>query len=136
MLDPALLVGFGEGVVVDDGVPGRIGGEVVGECGTAEDAADVVGILPGVVDEAFTEVREWKAVGGFEDLEGGGFEGGEAWVGLEDFGGALILGFDPGQGFVAVDVFEPLILVGGDAIWGQGWERFGRVRMACVLLWP
>ncbi len=98
VLDPALLVGFGESVVVDDGVPVGIGGEVVGERGAAEDAADVVGVLPGVVDEVSMEVGEWEAVGGFEDLEGGGFEAGEAWVGFEDFGGALILGFDPGDG--------------------------------------
>ena len=57
-----------------------------------------LGVLPGVVDGAFAEVGDSEAVGGFEDLEGGGFERGEVWVGFEDFGGALVLGFDPGDG--------------------------------------
>ena len=86
----------------------------------------MVGVLPGVVDEAFAEVGDGEAVGGFEDLEGGGFERGEAGVGFEDFGGALVLGFDPGHGLVAVDVFEPDVFVGWEI--GLSWRWFGRVR--------
>jgi hypothetical protein len=79
----------------------------------------VVGVLPGVVDEAGAKVGHGEAVGGLEDLEGSGFEGGEAGIGFEDFGGALVLGFDPGHGLVAVDVFEPDVFVGGE-IGGAG----------------
>ena len=87
----------------------------------------MVGVLPGVVDEAFAEVGDGEAVGGFEDLERGGFERGEAGVGFEDFCGAVVFGFDPGHGFVAVDVFEPEVFVGWEmAGWLGRW--FGRVR--------
>ena len=112
MLDPALVVGLGEGVVVDDGVPVWCGRQIVSEGCAAEDAADVLRVLPRVVDGVGMEVGDSEAVRGFEDLEGGAFEGGEAWVGLEDFCGALVLCFDPGDGTIAVDVFEPLVVVG------------------------
>ena len=98
LLDPFFVVLPGEGVVVDDGVPVGLGGEVAGEGGFAEDAADVLGVLPGVVDLADAEVRGGQAGGGLEDFEGGLFEFGIVRVGLEDLGGAGVLCVDPGHG--------------------------------------
>ena len=71
LLDPLLVVLLGEGVVVDDGVPVGLVGEVAVERGAAEDAANVLGVLPGVVDVADAELGGGKTSGGLEDLEGG-----------------------------------------------------------------
>ena len=112
LLNPFFVVLFGEGVVVDDGLPVRFVGEVAGEGGFAEDAADVLGVLPGVVDFADAEVWAGQPGGRFEDLEGGFLKLGVVRVGLKDFCGALVLGVDPCHGAVAGDVFEPLVFVG------------------------
>ncbi len=112
LADPALAVCFGECVVVDDGVPFWISGLVVFESGAADDSADMFGVAPGVVDVAGAEDREGEALGGIEDFEGFGPVGGPAGIFFDYVGGALILCLDPGQLLVAVDVFEPGVLVG------------------------
>ena len=112
-LDPLLVVLSGEGVVVDDGVPVGILGEIAFERGAAKDAANVLGVLPGVVDFADAEVGRGKAGGGFEDFECGFGEGIVVGISVENLGGASIFGVDPGHGARAVDVFEPLVFVGG-----------------------
>ena len=48
--DPLLLVLFGERVVVEDGLPVRVGAQIAGQTSAAQDAAYVLGVLPGVVD--------------------------------------------------------------------------------------
>ena len=58
LLDPLLVVLCGEGVVVDDGVPVGLRLEVAVERGAAENAANVLGVLPGVVDFADAELRD------------------------------------------------------------------------------
>ena len=110
--DPLLVVLDCERVVVDDGVPVGLVGDVAFERGAAEDAADVLGVLPGVVDGADAEARTGQAGRGFEYFESGFGEGVVVRVGLENFGGAGIFGVDPGHGAFAVDVFEPLVFVG------------------------
>ena len=70
LLRPTSRCLCGEGVVVEDGVPVGLVGEVAGEGGAAEDAADVLGVLPGVVDVAYAELRVGETCGGFEDFEG------------------------------------------------------------------
>ena len=112
LLDPLLVVLRGECVVVDDGVPVGLIVEVAVERGAAENAANVLGVLPGVVDLADAELRAGKARGGLEDLEGGFGQRGVDGADVERFGGAFVLGIDPGHGTFAGDVFEPLILVG------------------------
>ncbi len=124
-LDPLLVVLFGEGVVVDDGVPVGVFGEVAFEGGAAEDAADVLGVLPGVVDFADAELGAGQAGGGFEDLEGCVGEGGVDGSDVEGFGGAGVFGVDPGHGALAVDVFEPLVFVGGVDVLRSGWGESG-----------
>jgi hypothetical protein len=111
--DPLGVVLLAQGVVVDDGMPGGLGGQVVGQRGLAEEAVGVVGVAPKVVDFAAALLGEGHAVGGFGELEGLGVIGGVAGVGLEDFQGAVVLGLDPGHGARAGDVLEPEVFVGG-----------------------
>lgn len=56
LCDPFDVVGFGERVVVEHGLPMRLRSEIVGQRCLAQDADDVLRILPLVVDHAHTEV--------------------------------------------------------------------------------
>ena len=110
---PAGLLGGVEGVDVEDGLPVRRGGVVVGHGGATEDAAGILGVAPEVVDEVAAQVGKGKAVGVLEDLEGFRGVGGDAGIGFEQLGGAGVLSSDPIESARAVHVFEPDVLVVG-----------------------
>jgi hypothetical protein len=112
LVDPLLVVLFGKGVVVNNGVPVGVVGEIAFEGGAAEDAANVICVLPGVVDGADAKLGGRQASGRLKDFESSIGKGVIDGADVEGFGGAIIFGVYPGHGAFAVNVFKPLIFIG------------------------
>ena len=69
MKDPAGVFLLAERVDIEDGLPVRIRSRVIVHGGFAEESADVLLVVPEVVDLVAAEIGERKAVGVFDDLE-------------------------------------------------------------------
>ncbi len=106
--EPALALGLGQGVEVDQGGPLRAVGAVAGQRRVPPQAVGVGGVLPQVVDPVAAQFGHGDAVLGGEELQRLLAEGLVVRVGLQPAGGAVVLLLHPGQGLGAVDVLQPL----------------------------
>ena len=111
VLDPLFVVRFGQGVVVEDGLPFGLWTEIVGERGLTHDAANMICILPRVIDRSLAKIGDCQPVRRLKHFERLGAELGKSRVCFENLGGALVLGLHPLHRPRAVDVFQPLVVV-------------------------
>ena len=69
LLDPFLIVLFGQRVVVQHRSPMRLRSEVVGERGAPQNTSHMLGVLPGVVDISSVQRGDGQPVRGLQHLE-------------------------------------------------------------------
>ena len=119
---PALALRLAERVDVEHGRPVRIGSAIVGERRLAPQAAQMIGILPEIVDFAVHEIGRGDAVLGAGDRERLLVERGVARIGLEDLRAGGIVRVDPRHRARRGDVLEPEIGIVAD---GRRCQRGG-----------
>jgi hypothetical protein len=116
---PALLLGFAEGVQVEDELPFRRGLAVFVEAGPPPQAPGILRVLPEVVVEV-AGLRDVGDLGlGIEDLEDVGFQFLVGRPGFQFLGGLGVALPHPGQGLLAGHVLEPQVGVGGGGLGGR-----------------
>jgi len=107
---PVGVLGLGEGVDVEDGLPGGLGGAVALQRRLAPQAAHVIGVLPEVAQGAVAGERDARhAVLGVEDRKRLGLEVGVAGVTLQHAQAARVLGLGPVEGAGSLDLLHPQI---------------------------
>ncbi len=121
---PALALGLTQRVDVEHRGPGRAGVAVVGQRRLAPDAAQMLGILPEIIDRAMDEARRGDAVPGPGDGQRLVVEGRIMRIGLEQRGAGRIVRIDPLHRARRRDVLEPQIRIFGRRL-GNGGEGQG-----------
>jgi hypothetical protein len=110
--DPGFALGLGERVHVEHGLPLRVRSAVGSHGGAPPESALVGVVLPEVVNGVAEELRLRNLVFRVEDLERLLVDGLVFGPGLEQRRRLRVLLLDPDQGLVALDVLEPLEVVG------------------------
>ena len=108
---PALLVLFGQRIVVEDRLPPGLRGQVARQRGAAQNAALVIGVPPGVVHQAVAKLRRRQSFRRIENFERVRRIRGKVAVVLEHGGRARILRRNPGHRPLAVNVLQPGVVV-------------------------
>ena len=107
LIDPGLALGPRQRVDVEHGLPLRIVGAVAGEAGAADDAADMGGVLPEIIESVGAHGDGGDAVARLEDLQRPIVITLVARIALELAERAAILIARPGQRPLALDLLEP-----------------------------
>ena len=100
----------------------------VGDGGLTEDAANMLGVLPEVVNVVAAKTWGGQPVWVFGGFEGDGLKCWKARICFEDLGGAGVLGLHPSHGAVAGDVFKPGVLVFGGLLLREDRAREARAQ--------
>ena len=108
---PVRLFRRGERVEVEDGRPLRVRRRVAGDARPPPDAADMIFILPEIIDLPVDEASRGKPVLGLRQRQRLGEIGGVARIGLELGGGLGVMRLDPRHGARRGEFLEPQIRV-------------------------
>ena len=110
--DPALAFGLVERIDVEHRGPVGIGVAVIRQCRAPHDPAEVIGVLPEIVDLAMDEARHGDAVLRAGNLQRLRVKRGIARVGLQPRCGHGIMLLDPRHRARRRDIFEPDVGIG------------------------
>ena len=126
MPHPVRLFGSGERVEVEHRLPLGLAARVTGDRRPAPDAADVIGILPEIINLAADEIADRDAVLGLGDVQRLFVILGVARIGLEHSGRPGVVLLDPLHGLGRGNVLEPDVGVVGRARGTRNPRRKGR----------